>query len=339
MATTTAHDERHHTSELRLTVKSLKLPLKFDPPHVTLRVTAMHDPRVGHLIGQDLKDGEWPDIAIMGFPCDNGVRRNHGREGAAMAPDVIRDMLYRCTPDRAPGFTRLLGRTADFGNLQLAGDLESSQDRLGRMVGECLKHNTVPIVLGGGHETAFGHFLGYVHAGQDVTIINWDQHPDVRRMVESHPHSGSPFRQAIEHPSKRLQEYRVAGLLAHSSAPAHVEYVEQHGGHVWWREEVTPQAIASIVSTTATATMATFDVDAVDQAFAPGVSAPAVGGLTSELWLRAAAACGANPRVTSLDLCEMNPRFDRDGQTARLAALTLWTFLKGVASRQPGAAS
>lgn len=334
---TITHEEQHHSSKLRSLVKTLNLPYAFDPSAVSLRVTALHDPRVGHLVGQDLRDGEWPDVALIGFPCDNGVRRNHGREGAALAPEIIRDMLYRCTPDRAPAFTKLLGRAADFGNLQLAGDLEASQARLGVIVGECMKQGTIPIVLGGGHETAFGHFLGYVHAERDVTIVNWDQHPDVRRLVEGHPHSGSPFRQAIEHGSNRCKEYRVAGLLPHSAAPAHVEFVEQHGGRVWWRDDLTAHLIDEIVGSTTTDTMVTFDIDAVDQAFAPGVSAPAADGLTPKLWLHAAAAAGANPRVLSLDLSEMNPRFDRDGQTARLAALTIWTFLKGVASRKPAA--
>lgn len=332
---TTTHEEQHHSSKLRYNGKGLNLPGAFDKPNVTLRVTALHDPRVGHLIGEDLHEGEWPDVALIGFPVDAGVRRNHGREGASMAPDVIRDMLYRTTPDRSPAFQKLLKRTSDFGNLQTAGGLEDSQARLGAIVGACLKHNTVPIVLGGGHETAFGHFLGYVEAGIDVTIVNWDQHPDVRRLVEGHPHSGSPFRQAIEHPSNRLKQYRVAGLLPHSSAPAHVEFVEEHGGRVWWRDELTSHNLASVLATIDSSIMVTFDIDAVDQAFAPGVSAPACDGLTPSLWLMAAAAAGANPQVLSADLCEMNPRFDHDGQTARLGALTIWTFLKGLSTREP----
>jgi arginase family enzyme len=35
-----------------------------------------------------------------------------------------------------------------------------------------------------------------------------------------------------------------------------------------------------------------------------------------------------------MDLVEMNPKQDRDGQTARLAALTVWMFLKGLATRK-----
>ena len=64
--------------------------------------------------------------------------------------------------------------------------------------------------------------------------------------------------------------------------------------------------------------MSLFDIDAVDQAQAPGVSAPATGGLYAALWLEAAYQAGRSPRVTSCDLVELCPPHDRDGQTARV---------------------
>ena len=79
--------------------------------------------------------------------------------------------------------------------------------------------------------------------------------------------------------------------------------------------------------------MVTFDMDAVDQAFAPGVSAPCVNGLHHDLWLTAAYLAGRNEQVSSFDLSEVNPSFDRDGQTAKLAALTIWQFLLGLSQR------
>lgn len=79
--------------------------------------------------------------------------------------------------------------------------------------------------------------------------------------------------------------------------------------------------------------MVSFDLDAVDQAYAPGVSAPATGGLDVDVWLHAAFEAGCNPEVASMDVVELNPRFDPDGRTARLAALTVWTFLRGLSER------
>ena len=76
-----------------------------------------------------------------------------------------------------------------------------------------------------------------------------------------------------------------------------------------------------------------FDLDAVDQAFAPGVSAPSTGGFTPAEWLAFAQAGGRHRTVRSVDIAEFNPVYDRDGQTGRLAALTIWHVLRGLAAR------
>ena len=56
-------------------------------------------------------------------------------------------------------------------------------------------------------------------------------------------------------------------------------------------------------------------------------------GLDGALWLEIAALAGANPGVRSLDLVEMNPTYDRDGQTARWAAVGIRQFLMGLLNR------
>ena len=63
------------------------------------------------------------------------------------------------------------------------------------------------------------------------------------------------------------------------------------------------------------------------------MSAPTSDGLTSDLWLAAADAAGRCPAVTSADVVELNPAVDRDSQTVRLAALTVWWLLRGRAER------
>jgi formiminoglutamase len=55
--------------------------------------------------------------------------------------------------------------------------------------------------------------------------------------------------------------------------------------------------------------------------------------MSADLWLTAAFQAGACPQVSSADLVEMNPNYDRDGQTARLAALTIWHILRGLSLR------
>lgn len=293
------------------------------------------DPRLGHLLGKNLTT-ESPLAVLIGFPSDEGVRRNGGRPGAASAPDAIRELLYTMTPDaeQPEAFEQCIGRIKDLGNYQVTGDLQRDQEAFGRELKPWLQKGVVPVILGGGHETAFAHFSGYAEAGLKTAILNLDAHADVRPLKNDQPHSGSPFRQAILHRSGACEMYLVAGLQPHSVARSHLAFIEEHEGQYQFRDDTHVTSLSALFDRHySERLMVTFDMDAVDQAFAPGVSAPCANGLHSDLWLTAAYLAGRNERVTSFDLSEVNPAFDRDRQTARLGALTVWQFLLGLSQR------
>jgi len=76
-----------------------------------------------------------------------------------------------------------------------------------------------------------------------------------------------------------------------------------------------------------------FDLDVVNAAEAPGVSAPNPLGLSGAELCELAALAGAEPRTRIVEFSEMNPAFDLDGRTARLAAAAIWHYLKEVATK------
>ncbi|MDX1530456.1 MAG: formimidoylglutamase [Rhodothermales bacterium] len=304
------------------------------PSPATAPETSEDDPRLGRWLARQ-RNADGARVVVVGFPSDEGVRRNGGRPGAADGPAAIREALYKLTPDaeHPQRFGHLLDQTADLGDVRVTGDVEGDQERLGAVLGPLLEANTIPVVLGGGHETTYGHFLGYVAARRDTAVLNWDAHLDVRAVGEAGGHSGSPFRQALEHPSGRCRRYVAAGLQPHGVAATHLTYVRQRGGRCVWRGDLDTARVGDLVGGLTGSTLATFDLDAVEAAAAPGVSAPNPSGLPVDVWLRAAYGCGRSLRVGSMDVVELNPRFDVDSRTARLAALTVWWFLKGVADR------
>jgi formiminoglutamase len=307
---------------------------RINPPDLPRPSPAVNDPRIGDLLGSKLAASDEPTAVLLGFPSDVGVQRNGGRVGAAEGPHAIRAAFYRLVPDpRCARFEDLLRRTRDLGDLEVTGDLEADQRNLGDVLSPHLQRGALVIVLGGGHETSYGHFLSYALAGRPVDILNWDAHADVRELKDGKGHSGSPFRQALEDPSGACRQYLVAGLEPHLVARAHLEYVQQRGRAIW-REEISREAIDSIYDSVTSPALVSFDLDALNQAEAPGVSAPNAAGLRSDLWLSAAYAAGRCPAVTSADVVELNPSVDRDGQTARLAALTVWWLLRGCAERR-----
>lgn len=287
----------------------------------------MHDPRIGDLIKH--QEPTHPLMVLIGFPSDEGVRRNGGRTGAAAGPEHIRRALYKLTPDPIvfEPFCALLEATYDAGNLPITGNLEKDQIRLGEEVGRWLKQGVIPIIIGGGHETAFGHYLGYEPLQEAMQIINFDAHPDVRPLKNNAAHSGSPFYQVLERTAGLCRDYTVAGLQRWSVARNHLTYLNEKPSRYFWRDEVDEVMVSSLFSSCKHSTMVSIDLDVIDQSEGPGVSAPAVNGFSSSLLIHAAGCAGKQPLVRSLDVVEMNPQFDFDGHTARVAAVMIWQFI------------
>jgi formiminoglutamase len=279
---------------------------------------------------------------LLGFPQDEGVRRNHGRPGAADAPHAVRHALYRLTP-WDPASDTDLSRTPplDLGDVRVAGSLEETQEALAEVVAGVLRRGAVPVVLGGGHETAYGHYLGYVRAGLPAGIINIDAHLDVRPHPTGQGHSGSPFRQALEHPGRPLpgDQYVCLGARPSSVSRQHALYAREKGCVVRWADEVRDNLDQFFgkecgrLEALGCRVYVTLDADAVTAAEVPGVSAPNPAGLSGVAVMRCARLAGSSPAVASLDLVEINPRLDRDQQSVRWAALVVWHFLVGLATR------
>ncbi len=306
------------------------------------------DPRLGECIEYwqgDLAALRPGRAALIGFPQDEGVRRNHGRPGAAEAPHEIRQQLGRLVPwDAISGVDLTEHPPLDLGDVVVEGSLEETQAALGEVVGAVLRSGAVPIVLGGGHETAYGHYLGYVAAQRPVAIVNLDAHLDVRPAPEGKGHSGSSFRQAMEHPTHPLPGscYACLGAQPPSVSRQHLEYVRERGGIVAWCEEVRSDPARALVDTigrlaSERSVYVTLDADVVCAADVPAVSAPNVTGLAGRDVIACARAAGQAKAVSSFDLVEINCRFDSGAHSVRWAALAVWNFLVGLASRSPGA--
>ena len=93
-------------------------------------------------------------LSIIGFCSDEGVARNKGRIGAKSAPNALRSALANLPWSESKA-------VVDAGNVICDNqDLESAHQNLADKVTLCLDHGHLPVVLGGGHEVAYGSWLG-----------------------------------------------------------------------------------------------------------------------------------------------------------------------------------
>ncbi|MGV6818913.1 MAG: formimidoylglutamase [Parvularcula sp.] len=278
---------------------------------------------------------ETAERAVLGFACDIGVIRNKGRPGAAEAPCVIRRSLsgLAAPADMEP--------FADLGDIVAEGeDLEAAQERLGRAVTEALTNHKRVVVLGGGHETAYGSYLGLARhfPNQRIGIINLDAHLDLRAVGDAGASSGTPFTQIHDLTPDRF-DYLCLGVAEEANTQALFRKAREWGvGIVHDTEFLANPACADasideIISRNDIIYL-TIDIDVLPLYQAPGVSAPAVRGVPFAVVERLVKSImtktAAQKKIMPLtDIVEVAPRLDPSGATVRSAAYLARQLLAG----------
>jgi arginase family enzyme len=171
--------------------------------------------------------------------------------------------------------------------------------------------------------------------------IMLDAHFDVREVVENRITSGTPFRRILEElklPGERFVEIGANGAV---NAKVHFDYLVGKKARVFSLHETRVKGMQALFSKAieiaghgTDGIFVSIDLDSVAQAFAPGVSAPSPEGLTPEEVCLAAYLAGQSPKTRYLDIMELNPIFDQDNRTARLAVAILHAFLSGRVQRK-----
>lgn len=262
-------------------------------------------------------------IAVIGFECDEGVKRNRGRPGAAQAPDVLRAALANMASHA--GHERL----SDAGNVQVAGEaLEAAQRTLSDVVTLCQQSGMRTLVFGGGHETAWAHGRGVLDAFPDerVAIVNLDAHLDLRNAERAT--SGTPFRQLAGYCAAQSREFQYACLGVSRAANTQALWDEAERLKVTLVEDLCFQrdALSSLEKVLAQADRVylTIDLDVLPAAEMPAVSAPAALGVSARDLMPVIERICRSGKLAAADLVEFNPHYDRDGQGAWLAARLAW---------------
>lgn len=262
-------------------------------------------------------------FAFVGFSCDTGIRRNMGRVGAKEGPLAIRRALGNLAVYPFKDFEFI-----DAGDVACIGDLESAQKELANIVKQLLDNNFFPIVLGGGHEVAFGHYLGLEeHEPEiDLGIINIDAHFDLRPLLEgAKGSSGTPFLQIADaRKNKDLDfNYLCLGIQRLANTRSLFAAAETLGVETIFRDEINDinatKKLDAFIKKHKKIYL-TICLDAFAEAYAPGVSAPQPLGLTPIEVLPLIQQIIASKKAISFDIAELSPPNDHNNMTARLAA-------------------
>ena len=283
-----------------------------------------------HQVMSPLTSVAEPGIVLSGFCCDEGVRRNQGRTGAAAGPNALRKALANLAwHPTLPLY--------DAGDIRCEdGNLEAAHQRLAEHVRAIVQAGHLSLVLGGGHETAYGHWLGLAAAqpNQRIGIVNFDAHFDLRTAPQAS--SGTPFAQIARECEARGAsfDYLCMGVAETANTCALFDTAQKLGAT--WRldTDMTPWQVGDASAQLATfvaqmdAIYLTIDLDVLPAAQMPAVSAPAGFGVEMSVIEFLSRQLAASGKLIGADLVEFNPIFDIDNHGAKAAARLAWAIAR-----------
>lgn len=275
------------------------------------------------------------DLALIGFASDAGVARNLGRTGAALGPAAIRPMLANLP-------LRSVEHIIDAGDVMCDEDaLEDAQAAFAARVQALLGAGAHVIGLGGGHEMAYASFCGLAdhlaHAGKgrSIGIVNLDAHFDLRPAPPAS--SGTPFFQIEQHCRQNAIpfQYFCLGISEYSNTRALFERAKSLDVRYVTDEQLRQPLVDTLLELrrfceSVDAVYLTICLDVLPAHVAPGVSAPAAAGVELAVVESLIDEVLASGRLRLADVAELNPQFDLDGRTARVAARLVGRVARGL---------
>ncbi len=286
-----------------------------------------------NLLGNKSFDIIQPTFALLGFKCDEGIRRNLGRIGAIDGPKAICQALAKL-PVQKSNFAFF-----DAGNIICDdGDLEGAQQAFGDVIALLLKQGIIPIALGGGHEIAWGHYQGIAQTFPDthLGIINFDAHFDMRPLLPNKKgSSGTAFLQIAEaqKAAKNRFDYNCIGIQRTGNIRQLFETAKRHNTKVILADALHQGQLEKCVDFVDRVVdqneimYVSICLDVFAAAYAPGVSAPQPLGLSPWHVIPLIHQLACSGKVISYDIAELSPRYDIDHRTAQLAANLIYELV------------
>ncbi|UTF52359.1 formimidoylglutamase [Natronosalvus rutilus] len=290
-----------------------------------------------------LEHAEEYGAVLVGEPSDVAVI---GRRGAREGPRAIRESMagvkthhFEAGPIGSSGVVGTSGSVdangsvapiGDLGDLELPdADVSTVQDRAEAAAQAVYETGARPVFLGGDNSLTVANVSPLLADGS-VGVVSLDAHLDCREPIDG-PSSGTPYYQLHE---RGLDAFAVVGARHFETSSTYARFVEEQDGTVITAETVrwdleTGATRALEAMTGVDRIFLSLDVDVLDAAFAPGVSAPTPGGLTTAELYALLSRIAADERVAGFEVVECAPPLDRGGMTSDAAARAVAHVLAG----------
>lgn len=268
------------------------------------------------------------DIAIIGVQEDRNAINN---PGCALAPDYIRNKLYLLHEGNYK--TRIV----DLGNIRQGATVTDTYFALKTVVGELVKNDVIPVILGGGQDLTYAQYLGYEQLEQKVDLVVIDSHfdlnddePDAESIETT---SESYLNKIFLHEPNYLFNYSNLGYQTYYASQDSLRVMEKLYFDVHRLGELSGN-VSAAEPVIRNANMISFDMSAIRSSDAMGNANAGPNGFYGEEACQLVRYAGFNDKLTSIGFYEFNPAYDSNGQTAALIAQMIWYFFDGFYNRK-----
>ncbi|OQY01303.1 MAG: formimidoylglutamase [Bacteroidetes bacterium 4572_117] len=297
-------------------------------------------------LGETKIDINKKNYCLLGYECNEGVIRNLGRTGTEKAPDYLRKEMANLAWNNNSNV-----ELYDAGNIFcLNNNLETAQQALSEAVEKILSLGMFPIIMGGGHDIAFGNYngvAGFVYKRQKekrIGIINFDAHFDLRPYKNMKGSSGTMFLQIADMCKKNNNafSYHCVGIQTYANTKRLFQTAKELNVNFELAKNINESNLADIKSnlnkfiSQNDHIYLTICSDVFSSAYAPGVSSPQPFGLLPEISLELIKYVAASNKLVSFDIAEISPRFDEDNRTAKLGAIIIYALINTLSGNHLG---
>lgn len=262
-------------------------------------------------------------ICFIGYDTDDGIKRNQGRIGAEKGSNAIRKAMQSL-----PIVENL--KIYDYQNLKNKV-LEEAQKEYSLKIYNVIKKEIFPIGLGGGHDIAFASYSGIRRAYPDkkIGIINFDTHLDMRP-YDKEATSGTSFKQILD--SDKNVKYSIVGFKKQGNTKRLIDIAKNYNVLILDEENdekfINDELKKYLADTDII--YVTFCMDVFNASDAPGVSAPTIMGLDPKKGKRILREIMSTGKVVCVDFAEVNPEYDIDSRTAKLAGSLIYDIMNNL---------
>ena len=297
------------------------------------------DPRLGDLTQKASSETNISEdnIYIGGYPDDEGIGLNGGRQGAKEAPDAVRRSLYRMTPP--PHLNLTPAHLWDVGNLETSPDLEQRHIQAQQMAQSVLEQGGRWVGIGGGHDYGYPDGAAFLEATLSKgkykpIVINFDAHLDVRS-TEKGISSGTPFYRLLEKYGDQF-DFVELGVQYHCNSAQHIDWCRERGVKIlFWEDILYASESPSVVVSRfleqellrPRPAFISIDIDGFDSSYAMGCSQSWPTGWSPQDFFPLFHLLLSRWQVKTLGIYEVSPKYDLDSRTAKLAAQIIHKFL------------